>query len=70
MSIQLQTDQPCDAAGRARLRYHDMTWVPGGTFLMGSERHYPEEAPVHRVTVTPFWMDCTSVTNRQFLSIS
>ena len=43
-----------------------MTWVPGGTFLMGSDRHYPEEAPVHRVTVTPFWMDCTPVTNRQF----
>jgi sulfatase modifying factor 1 len=66
MSDQLQTDQPCDAAGRARLRYHDMAWVPGGTFLMGSDRHYPEEAPVRRVTVTPFWMDCTPVTNRQY----
>ena len=24
-----------------------MVWVPGGTFLMGSDHHYPEEAPAH-----------------------
>ena len=23
----------------------DMVWIPGGTFLMGSDDHYPEEAP-------------------------
>jgi formylglycine-generating enzyme required for sulfatase activity len=33
---------------------------------MGSDRHYPEEAPVHRVTVSPFRIDRTPVTNRQF----
>ena len=33
---------------------------------MGSDRHYPEEAPVHCVTVSPFWIDRTPVTNRQF----
>lgn len=43
-----------------------MLYVPGGTFRMGSDRHYPEEAPVHRVTVDAFWMDCHPVTNRQF----
>ncbi|HEY1244317.1 MAG TPA: formylglycine-generating enzyme family protein [Hyphomicrobiaceae bacterium] len=43
-----------------------MVWVAGGTFAMGSDRHYPEEAPVHRVRVDGFWMDCTPVTNRQF----
>jgi formylglycine-generating enzyme required for sulfatase activity len=44
----------------------DMVWIPGGTFWMGSDHHYPEEGPAHRVTVNPFWMDRTPVTNRQF----
>ena len=43
-----------------------MVWIPGGTFRMGSDDHYPEEAPVHRVTVDGFWIDRTPVTNRQF----
>jgi formylglycine-generating enzyme required for sulfatase activity len=43
-----------------------MIWIPGGTFRMGADRHYPEEAPVHRVTVDGFWMDRTPVTNREF----
>jgi formylglycine-generating enzyme required for sulfatase activity len=44
----------------------DMAWVPGGTFRMGSDDHYPEEAPVHRVTVDGFWVDRYPVTNEQF----
>jgi formylglycine-generating enzyme required for sulfatase activity len=43
-----------------------MAWIGGGTFRMGSDRHYPEEAPVHSVTVSAFWMDRAPVTNRQF----
>lgn len=41
-------------------------WIPSGTFRMGSDKHYPEEAPSHRVTVDGFWIDRTLVTNRQF----
>jgi len=41
-------------------------WVPGGTFRMGSDRHYPEEAPAHLVQVAGFWIDRTPVTNGQF----
>ena len=47
-------------------RNQAMRMMPGGTFRMGSDRHYPEEAPVHRVTVDPFWIDRTPVTNRMF----
>jgi formylglycine-generating enzyme required for sulfatase activity len=46
--------------------YPNMSWIPGGTFRMGSEKYYPEERPVHRVTVYGFWIDCTPVTNREF----
>ncbi|MCU1311018.1 MAG: putative sulfatase-modifying factor [Candidatus Angelobacter sp.] len=43
-----------------------MVWIPGGTFTMGSNNHYPEEAPTHRVTVDGFWMDEKLATNAQF----
>src|SRR5215469_11818851 len=44
----------------------DMVKIPGGTFRMGSDEHYPEEAPAHRVTISAFWIDAGPVTNRQF----
>ena len=43
-----------------------MTWIPGGTFLMGSADFYPEERPVHRVSVDGFWMDHHPVTVTEF----
>jgi formylglycine-generating enzyme required for sulfatase activity len=43
-----------------------MLLVPGGEFLMGSDRHYPEEKPAHKVRVDSFWIDATPVTNREF----
>jgi sulfatase modifying factor 1 len=43
-----------------------MVWIGGGEFLMGSDRHYPEEAPAHRVKVDGFWIDACTVTNREF----
>jgi sulfatase modifying factor 1 len=44
----------------------NMVWIPGGTFRMGSDDHYPEEAPVHEATVGGFWMDQHPVTNLEF----
>lgn len=46
--------------------FSGMVWIPGGTFLMGSEDFYPEERPVHPVAVDGFWMDRFPVTNEQF----
>jgi formylglycine-generating enzyme len=44
----------------------NMIFIAAGTFRMGSNRHYPEEAPVHRATVDGFWIDRSPVTNREF----
>jgi len=46
--------------------FENMVWIPGGTFLMGSDRHYPEESPVHEETVSGFWMDRYLVRNSEF----
>ncbi len=40
--------------------------LPGGAFTMGSDRHHREEGPTHRVTVGPFRIMTTEVTNAQF----
>ena len=46
--------------------FPDMVWIPGGTFRMGSDKHYPEERPMHQVAVDGFWMDRYPVTNESF----
>jgi sulfatase modifying factor 1 len=46
--------------------HQNMVWIPGGTFQMGSDKHYPEEAPVHKATLGGFWIDQYIVTNEQF----
>jgi formylglycine-generating enzyme required for sulfatase activity len=43
-----------------------MARIPAGSFRMGSDAHYPEEAPVRSVDVEQFWIDRTLVTNREF----
>jgi formylglycine-generating enzyme required for sulfatase activity len=54
-------DEP---AGKAP--FPDMIWIPSGTYQMGSEDHYPEERPVHKVSVGGFWIDRYPVTNERF----
>jgi formylglycine-generating enzyme required for sulfatase activity len=44
----------------------EMVWISGGVFHMGSDDHYPEEAPVHRAAVEGFWIDRTPVTAADF----
>jgi formylglycine-generating enzyme required for sulfatase activity len=67
-------DQHLDAPSRdgspsnveRRDEVSEMVWIPGGTFLMGSNQHYPEEAPAHKVAVDGFWMETHTVTNDEF----
>src|SRR5277367_6100994 len=49
-----------------RVRNDNMILIPGGTFRMGSDRHYPEEAPSHNVRVGGFWIDRYAVSNSDF----
>ena len=54
------TDASCPAPPNAAVR------IQGGTFMMGQDNIYPEEGPVHEVSVDGFWIDPHEVTNGQF----
>jgi formylglycine-generating enzyme len=65
----MATEQMARRAGAsitAQSSHPDMIRIAGGAFRMGSDKHYPEEAPVHRVAVDDFWIDRAPVTNRKF----
>lgn len=51
----------CDTAGVG-----DRVWIPGGQCVIGSDRHYREEAPARKVEVQGFWIDRFAVTNAQY----
>ena len=53
-------------ASRAPDRVDGFVDLPGGTFRMGSDEHYPEEAPTHTVRVSAFSISRTAVTNEEF----
>ena len=59
-------DAPAGSSAAAGL--DGMVALAGGTFIMGSDRHYPEEAPAHHVAVDAFAIDRAPVTNRSFRS--
>lgn len=46
--------------------YGAMRSLPGGDFLMGSDRFYPEEAPARPMSVGAFRIDAMAVTNAAF----
>ena len=43
-----------------------MELVPGGAFIMGDNKHRPDEGPEHEVTVPSFYIDKFEVTNEQY----
>jgi len=44
----------------------EMVAIPGGWFEMGSRKGASDESSVHRVWVSPFWMDKYEVVQEQF----
>ena len=43
-----------------------MVWIPGGSYLRGSESGQGDEKPVREIKISGFWVDATEVTNDQF----
>jgi formylglycine-generating enzyme required for sulfatase activity len=46
-----------------------MVYLPGGEFTMGNDRGNPDEAPAHKVKVSPFLMDKYEVTQEMFAKV-
>jgi formylglycine-generating enzyme required for sulfatase activity len=44
----------------------EMVSIPAGSFMMGSENGNGDEKPVHKVTLSAFWMDKYEVTNEKY----
>jgi formylglycine-generating enzyme required for sulfatase activity len=59
-----------DAAQHSGKKIPGMVWIPGGTFVMGTDEDdaYDHERPAHRVKIAGFWMDETEVTNEEYLA--
>jgi formylglycine-generating enzyme required for sulfatase activity len=47
---------------------HGMKRIPAGSFIMGSADN-PLEQPIHRVTISPFWLDTAEVTQADYLGL-
>jgi formylglycine-generating enzyme required for sulfatase activity len=63
------TAEPTPGIGTVNVSSVDgmpQVYVPGGSFLMGFEDGYRDEKPEHTVTLPPFWIDRTEVTNGMY----
>ena len=43
-----------------------MMYIPAGEFSMGSEDGSDDEKPIHTVSLVPYWIDQTEVTNQMY----
>ena len=57
-------NRPADVTGKTGLE--NMVYIPGGKLNMGRDNGDEYETPVHTVTVQPFYMDRTEVTNEEY----
>jgi formylglycine-generating enzyme required for sulfatase activity len=54
----------CESANMLEL--DDLVSIPAGRYVVGSDRHYPEEAPVREVEIASFSIERFPVTNERF----
>ena len=60
------TAQSCTPGKSSTLPMIDMVQIPGGEFMMGSEKGALDERPVHHVRVNSFYLGRTEVTVAQW----
>ena len=67
-NVERQHDDAKESNSQPAEKIQGMVWVPGGTFIMGTDEPdtYDHERPAHQVQVVGFWMDETEVTNEQY----
>lgn len=62
------SSRPCHSP--KSLQDMQMTYIPAGEFLMGSEGHEKDEQPVHKVTISrPFCVGTYEVTQKQWKTV-
>ncbi len=44
----------------------DLILMPGGSFMMGDDKHHQDEQPIHQVMVSPFLMGKYPITQAQY----
>jgi formylglycine-generating enzyme required for sulfatase activity len=67
--VRIEVGEALGQAGDPRIHDDDhanRVWIEGGTFAMGADDLDAQDGPVHRVTVSGFWMDRYPVTVEQY----
>lgn len=64
--IELIKVEPTVEPKRRAALFPELVEIPGGAFTMGADDTVPDEAPAHRVTVSPFAIGKHEVTNEEF----
>ena len=58
-----ETEKPFPFVTKSEI---EMTFLPGGEFMMGNDQGEADESPTHQVKLAPFAMDRTEVTHAMF----
>ncbi len=61
-----QTSDPTPSPSPTTTTKADLVAISGGSFMMGRNDGPPQETPAHAVSVGPFMMDRTEVTNTEY----